>query len=387
MFDVQQLKAVEMALANRFTVVNGYAGSGKTTIIRQLCKALKLNGRTFHLCAFAGRAAARMRDVTECHASTIHSMLGWRGDGLGFTVKSLAGSTVILDEASMVPSWLLAEIIVRNPDRLVLVGDEGQLPPVGAGQPFHDIVHHGNPKNVITLNTCYRNKAAINRAASEIRDGRLPLSGEEDGERLAVINVNGAIGAHHWILNVVRKGEIDFSRDIVLCPANGADYTPATIESLNRDIANIIIPRDEFRLVDGDRAINTKNNPELDIWNGTTGSVKLDAGGAAWLTLDVPNADGEKSVLVPKAEVKHLRHAYALTIHKAQGSQYRKVVLVCLRRDTHILLDRSMLYTGVTRAQKECVILTDGGALSHAIGRTAHRRTLLQQLLTKGAIA
>ena len=169
--DENQMAAVRFALDHRFSIINGSAGTGKTSLIHALCDSLH-NRATVRLCAFAGKAAARLREATMHDASTIHRMLGWMGEGQGFACKTLRGSTVILDEASMVSSDLLAEIVKRNPDRLILVGDEAQLPPIGSGQPFHDLVRL-LPDCVRTLSTCYRSREAVLASALAIRAGNV----------------------------------------------------------------------------------------------------------------------------------------------------------------------------------------------------------------------
>lgn len=395
--DASQLAVVDKAVSRRLSVVNGGAGVGKTTIVKVICQRLLESGQPFALCAFAGKAAARLREATGRSASTIHSMLGWKGDGMGFTLDTLEGRAVILDEASMVPSDLLAEIVKRNPARLVLVGDEAQLPPVGIGQPFHDIVRL-LPDAVSTLTTCYRNKAAIHTAAAAVREGLSPFtSSDSGGERYSFQSVGDELKAHKTIYEMVQKGELDFSQDIVLCCRNGdgADI-PCSVGSLNAAIKGLVNPpaendkRPPLRRIDkGDRVIRIKNDSATDTWNGTTGTVfDIDVDGAMWVRTDYPilGRDGglTNEVLIQKDKVKDWQLGYALTVHKAQGSQYRKVVFAALLRDTHSLLDRPMLYTAITRAMRECVVVGEKAAMARAVQPRPPRRTILQHLLTKG---
>lgn len=355
-----------------------------TTIIKSIADTLTNAGKAVELCAFAGKAAARLKEATGHEACTIHRMLDYRGD-FGFTRKSLRGSTVILDEASMVSSDLMAEIVRRNPDRLILVGDEAQLPPVGSGQPFHDIVHLF-PDRVRTLTTCYRNREAIFNAALKIRQGVAPeLSAKSESELWDVQNIRDIRVTHGRILDLVRTGEVDFDEDIILCCRNGESDgdTECSVVAMNRDIKNIVNPNaaHEPKIEPGDRVINTKNHPELDVWNGTTGKCdRFDTDGGMWVELDYPNAAHESFVLIPRKQVKEWQLAYALTVHKAQGSQYRKVFFVCTRRDTAQLLDRPMLYTAVTRAKSECHIIGDITAFYAAINATERKLTVMQEL-------
>ena len=377
--DATQMEAVQFALDHRFSIINGSAGTGKTSLIHAMCDSL--SRATVRLCAFAGKAAARLREATMHDASTIHRMLGWMGEDGRFALKSLVGSTVILDEASMVSSDLLAEIVKRNPDRLVLVGDEAQLPPVGSGQPFHDLVRL-LPACVRTLTTCYRSSEAVLSSALAIRAGQVPPpSAKSESEYYEFCSYSDARRAHSAILNAVRRGDIDFDQDIILCCRNGdAPDEPCSVRSFNADIKAIVNPGDG-RIEHGDRIICTQNSADLDVWNGTTGRCRgFDTARAMWVDLDFPNSEGETSVLIPKDKVKDWQLAYALTVHKSQGSQYRKVFFVVTRRDTATLLSRPMVYTAVTRAKSECHVVGEAWAFGLAIRETKPKHTVMQEI-------
>ena len=376
--DETQMDAVQFALDRKFAIINGGAGCGKTTIIKAICDSLKSDIR---LCAFAGKAAARLREATMHPASTIHRMLGWMGDGNGFAVKTLRGITVILDEASMVSSDLLAEIVKRNPDRLVLVGDEAQLPPVGSGQPFHDLVHL-LPDCVRTLTTCYRSREAVLSSALAIREGNVPpIYTATENEDYKFISKSNAKEAHNIILGYVKDGDVYFDKDAILCCRNGESVDePLSVKSLNADIKAIVNPGDG-KIDAGDRIICTVNSSELDVWNGTTGRCAcFDSSRAMWVELDFPNADGETSVLIPKDKVKDWQLAYALTVHKSQGSQYRRVLIAIARRDTTTLLSRSMVYTAVTRAKRSCRVIGDAWAFGSAVREVRTKHTAMQEI-------
>lgn len=382
--DETQMDAVQFAIDRKFSIINGSAGTGKTSLIHALCDSLSRYGDV-RLCAFAGKAAARLREATMHHATTIHRMLGWMGDGIGFSVKTLRGSTVILDEASMVSSDLLAEIVRRNPDRLVLVGDEAQLPPVGCGQPFHDLVNL-LPDCVRTLSTCYRSREAVLSSALAIRNGETPPHyAATETEDYQFLSQSNAHNAHNMILSYVKDGDIDFSQDVILCCRNGdSAEEPLTVKSLNADIKKIV--NAEFSgspttISQGDRIICTVNSSELDVWNGTTGRCAcFDVGRSMWVELDFPNSDGERNVLIPKDKVKDWQLAYALTVHKSQGSQYRRVIFAVARRDVSNLLNRPMVYTAVTRAKRSCRIIGDAWAFGVAVRELQAKHTVIQEI-------
>ncbi len=393
--DESQQRAVNMALDKNFCVITGGAGYGKTQIIKHIVKNLSYPLDNICLCAFAGKAAARMREATEYKASTIHRLLGYNGNR--FTVNDLLGKVIIIDEASMISSSLMAEIMKRRPQKLILVGDAAQLPPVGEGQPFHDIINHF-PNKVCVLQKCYRASEAIFKASQMIRNGEMPPMEEESkNEHFKMVNTGNAKETHQYILELVKSGVFDFEHDIILSPRN-EDKTndSSAIDSLNRDILSIVNPHDVIRKTngneetekwkDGDRVINIKNNPALDIWNGTTGTVlSVTNKQSMFIHTDIPviGADGEETneVLLSADDVKNLKHAYALTVHKSQGSQYNKVVLIALSRDSYALLDKAMIYTGVTRAKHECIVIGELNAIRDALRRNTSKQTILQYLL------
>lgn len=382
--DDQQLATIEFAVSKKFAVITGGAGHGKTTIIKNIADRVKNPA----LCAFAGKAAARLKEATGRDASTIHRLLG--SNGMIFQRKDLHGITVIIDESSMISSDLLAEIVKREPAGLILVGDEAQLPPVGKGQPFHDIINL-KPDRMMRLEKCYRNKAAVFKAALEIRAGNMPLMNDSSEDEMWSIQHSGAAETtQEYILNLVRNGIVDFSSDVILCPRNGdGPESACTVKGLNQAIKDLVNPSaDPFAI--GDRCINTKNCSEKNVWNGTTGEVhSIDHSGHIWVKLDIPILDEAQSeegkpvytdkVLFNKEMKKSLQLAYALTVHKSQGSQYRRVIFVCLERDTRILT-RSLIYTAVTRAQQACCVVGQKGALNRGIQTIKSKQTVLQEL-------
>lgn len=383
--DQSQIEAVERAVERPFSIINGGAGCGKTTIIREIVNRLEQEGEIVKLCSPTGKAAARLRQASGCPACTVHSLLRFGGER--FAAGPFAGSSVIIDESSMMDSALLAEIAKRHPDRLVLVGDQAQLPPVGAGQPFHDVIRF-YPETVRTLTTCYRNAEAVFRAASAIRAGRMPeLHAESAHEKWDVHATGEPEETQRVILEWVRQGVFDFKQDIILAPKNGernaetGEFPPCTVNRLNLEIVKLLNPRDPAerrRFLPGDRVIVTKNNAEKDIWNGTTGTVaRTDMDGGLFMALDPLGDEEPPEVRLSREETADLQHAYALTVHKSQGSQYRKVLFVCLMRDRFIL-DRSLVYTAVTRTRSECLVAGQLPALAQALESSKGKETVIQ---------
>jgi len=391
--DESQLEAVRFAISHKFAIINGGAGVGKTTVIRMIVRGIKAAYPKLHvkLCAPTGKAAARLKEASGFEATTIHVMLGAMGNDI-FTAGPLDKIAVIVDESSMVDSALLAEILKRDPAKVVLVGDQAQLTPVGHGQPFHDIINL-HPESIRTLTKCYRNTEAVFQAATQIRNGNLPVRhAKSDGEEWTIVAAPHPEEAQEIICAWARDGLLDFATDIVLCPKNGIRgdderFQDATVNAFNEDLLEIDRQKrgtlDTGKFVPGDRVINTVNNAEEHVWNGTTGTVHaVDDDGGIFVKLDVPYKDeitGEEkdTVLFNRDMAKALRYAYALTVHKSQGSQYRKVVMAILARDK-FQLDRSLIYTGVTRTRVECVIVGDYSAFASGITATRKKDTCLQ---------
>lgn len=382
--DAKQQQAIEQSRRIGYTLVTGGAGTGKTTVIRDIAERLEADGEKVEICAFAGKAAARIKEATGHDASTIHRMLGWRG--VKFSRGYLDRISVICDESSMVPSPLLAEICKRNPERIILVGDEAQLPPVGVGQPFFDLIKL-YPERVVRLDICHRATEAIHQAANLVRAGQMPpMSASSPNENWEIENTGDAERTQAYLLELVKAKTLDYSQDIIIAPRNGDNAEePCCVNSLNHLIASIVNPRrDERKIQPGDRVICTKNCPELDIWNGTTGTATaIDASGRLHFQPDYPvsSRDGKTTdVDVPSDVARNFELAYALTIHKAQGSQYRRVIVVCLMRDAAVMLSRPMLYTAATRARQTCQIVGQSAAFANGIRKLEPKRTVLYVL-------
>jgi len=377
--DGNQCEAVEKAASSRFFIINGGAGTGKTTIISRLCGMLQ----NAVLCSFTGKAAARIREATGILSQTIHRLLKW--NGTKFMAGNLSDCNIVIDEASMLSSTLLAEIVRRCPRSLTLVGDEAQLPPVGEGQPFHDLVR-AMPERVHTLTTCYRATGAICQAGQAIRNGFMPKNMDSDGELFETKQTGDAEKTHQAILDIVRMGSIDFKEDVVLVPRNEGPFS--SVGSLNRAIRDIVNPGEDIPFRPEDRVMNLKNNSHLDIWNGTTGKVvSVMPSGRMIIETDLPVMDDEgkpkSEVVISPEEARNFTLAYAMTVHKAQGSQYRGVWMACLSRDSYTLLDNAMMYTAVTRARKSCHLIGEIRAIHAAIGNRTSKRTVMQLLAEK----
>ena len=375
-FDESQKEAIEKSLNSRFWIITGAAGTGKTTIINEIVENYSFD---YEILAPTGKAAARLREITGKDASTIHRALRYDGDTFnrGAPFKGL----VIVDEASMVDLALLAEIIKLKPKKLVLVGDFAQLPPVGAGQPFHDLIR-SRPECVTTLQKCYRADGAIHIACNNIRDGKLPpaklISG---GEAWHIIETGGSESTMKYLYGWVKKGQYNPENDLLLSPRYGSNENgDGGIDAINTMVKGILNPSSD-KYKEGDRILCLKNFAKDNMWNGDIGTVNdvtyNGRGiGSLWVIWD---KDKSGAVELTKEQVRETKLGYCLSVHKAQGSECRRVFMVVLNKH-YYQLSRSLLYTGVTRAKEGVCILGEKQAVIRAINQVANKRTVLRHL-------
>ena len=375
-FDASQKAAIDLALTGRDCLISGGAGTGKTTIIQEIARAKEATGGSV-ICAPTGKAAARLKEATGYFAQTIHRLLGWTGEDFIGKPEPIH-SPVIIDEASMVDSWLLAKVLEANPPQVVLVGDSAQLPPVGKGQPFHDLLRL-RPQRAANLTTCYRSQAAVHHAAQKIRNGEAPeIHAEGGGETWHMEEHIDANAITTRVVELIRSGWLNPKTDIVLSPKHGAgEENDGGILAINKAIMGECNPHDDGESwKEGDRVIMTKNFGPDDLWNGDLGTIS-DIGwdGLPWVTLDRQREKGPAKL--KKDQIRELKHAWCLSVHKSQGSQFRRVVVVCLK-EHRFMLTRSLIYTAVTRTREQCYVLGHLGAFYNGINRVDERRTVLQ---------
>ncbi len=374
-YDEVQLHAIEEALRSRVMVLTGGPGTGKTTTTQGIIAALKHLGLRILLAAPTGRAAKRMSEATGIEAKTIHRLLEYNPkDGYKRNDENpLEGDALIVDECSMIDIILMNNLMKAVPAsmRLILVGDIDQLPSVGAGNVLRDIIESGKIP-VIRLARIFRQaqSSRIVISAHAINQGRFPDTSngkdtdfffiqQEDPEKVAGEIVN-------LVKNRLPKAYHRKSSDIqVLTPmqrgiVGAANLNMALQHALNP--SEVSLNRSGYSFRRGDRVMQLRNNYDKDVFNGDLGfveSVDLEE-----RTLSV-NFDG-RLVEYDSSELDELTLAYATTIHKSQGSEYPIVVIPVLM--THyVMLQRNLIYTGITRARKICVLIGTKKALSYAI--------------------
>ena len=399
-----QWRGVTQALEHRLSILTGGPGTGKSATMRTLVDLLKAHRKSARLCAPTGKAARRLSELTGVDATTIHRLLEWAPDA-GFTRDAshpIGGCDVlIVDEASMLSVHLAEALLAAVGPRthVLLVGDVDQLAPVGPGRVLEDLLElegsAGGARTVpaTRLTEVFRQAARslIVRAAHAINAGELPdgVAGAGDVRDFFLIMRDGprAIFAEVCELAATRLPShygLDPAADVqVLAPMHKG---PLGIDALNTELRARLNPDGTpiggTGLRVGDKVMQTRNSYEHDLFNGERG-VLLHHDDTRDRVL-FGGEDGRR-VSLPSDALDTLRLAYAATVHKAQGSQARAIV-VPIFRGHQIMLTRNLVYTAVTRAQDVCVVVGERAALATAVGRTDARRryTRLAQLVAGG---
>src|SRR5262252_6180252 len=381
-----QKEAIRVALTSKVVVITGGPGVGKTTLVNSILKILLAKSIAISLCAPTGRAAKRLSESTGLEAKTIHRLLETDPRTGAFRRNEeapLECDLLVVDETSMVDVPLMRALLRALPDRaaLLLVGDVDQLPSVGPGQVLADIIASGAVR-VVRLTEIFR-QAAESRIvvnAHRINQGLMPDFTPVEGGDFYFVDAADAEEGVRKLLAVVqnripKRFGLDPIRDIqVLCPMNRGGVGA---RSLNIELQTALNPPGEIRIerfgwtfCPGDKVMQVENDYDKDVYNGDLGVVSRIDMEEGELSVDFDGRD----VTYGFGELDELVLAYATTIHKSQGSEYPAVVIP-LSTQHYPMLQRNLVYTGVTRGKRLVVLVGQRKALAIAVkGARARRR-------------
>jgi exodeoxyribonuclease V alpha subunit len=381
-----QVAAIRLALMSKVLVMTGGPGIGKTTIVRAILRILAAKGVRPLLCAPTGRAAKRMTEATGFEAKTIHRLLEVDPKGGGFKRgddNPLDCDLLVVDEASMVDVMLMQALMKAIPDKaaLLIVGDIDQLPSLGPGQVLADVIASGAVP-VLRLTEVFRQAAQsrIITSAHRINQGSIPdLSPPGVDSDFYFVQADDPETAVPRIIELVKtripkRFGLDPIRDIqVLCPMNrggvGARSLNIELQAALNPAGDRKVERFGWTFAPGDKVMQVENDYDKEVYNGDIGHIH-----------DVDPAAGEivvifdgRSVTYGLGELDMLVPAYAATIHKSQGSEYPAVIIPVLTQH-YPMLQRNLLYTGVTRGKRLVVLIGQKKAIVIAVRNASGRR-------------
>ncbi|MEO0795069.1 MAG: ATP-dependent RecD-like DNA helicase [Verrucomicrobiota bacterium] len=399
-FASEQTEAVKAALRCKVSILTGGPGTGKTTILRALVDILRAKKVKLTLASPTGRAAARMAESTGAHAQTIHRLLKFDAQAGGFVHTDdnpLKTEFMIVDESSMLDSRLAAALLRALPANahLLLVGDIHQLPSVGAGAVLSDIIEfiEGKPSSamaVTRLGKIFRQgaRSAIVTTAHAIMNNRAQapfivnrIADIDPAQDLHFLQTTDPEDTVRQITNLWKEHLprwYDWANRLmdiqVLAPMHKGASGVARINedlpaALNAESRGVIYGNSKFR--QNDKVIQTRNNYEKGIFNGDLGCISAVNVEAGTVAVDY---DGNE-IEYERPELLDLSLAYAITIHKSQGSEF-PIVLIPLLKQHYVMLQRNLLYTAITRGRKKVILVGDPAAYSMAVRNVESLRRL-----------
>jgi exodeoxyribonuclease V alpha subunit len=388
-----QIRALNTAINNKLTIITGGPGVGKTTLVKSVIDAISTTGCKISLAAPTGRAAKRMHQATGMMAKTIHRLLEYNPQIFGFNRNSdnpLEGDLLIIDEASMIDVKLMGQLFQAIPDSMavLIVGDIDQLPSVGPGAVLADCIKSDRiPK--VTLTEIHRQAAEslITVNAHKINQGLMPHSADpgEIGDFYIISEVEPE-KIYQKIITLLQqripnKFNLNPIHDIqVLTPmqkgALGAKQLNTVLQKAQNPNLNLGITKFDQIFAPQDKVLQTVNNYEKNTFNGDLGIIERINNKQLIVNFD------NKLITYEENELDELQLAYATTIHKSQGSEF-PAIIIPITMHHFMLLERNLLYTGITRGKKLVVLIGDLKAIKIACKnqKAKDRNTLLCQRL------
>jgi len=391
--------AIEMSFKCNILIITGGPGTGKTTTLKSLAHAHKSIGRRLLLASPTGRAAKRLSEVSGFNALTIHRLLDYSPKEMLFKNNKdnpLDCDTLIIDEASMIDMNLFYSLLsaLKATTTLILVGDSDQLPSVGPGSVLNELIK-SDIITVVRLTSIFRQAESsdIIKNAHLINSGNMPKLVVPDGQVSTdcyFLSASDDLKIYTLLKNILtigltKKFGFDPVKDIqVITPMNKGSLGVIRLNEILRDLLNpssshkneIQIYERNFR--EGDKVIQLKNNYDLDIYNGDMGIIKSIDTEEQEIVIDF----FQKEVTLQSSDLIDLSLAYAITVHKSQGSEYPCVIMV-VSNQHYLMLQRNLIYTALTRARQTMVFIGSSRAISIAVNndKIKKRNTVLAELL------
>ena len=403
-YNSDQLEAIKKSYTRDFLIITGGPGTGKTTIMKGIVELYRLMNKLSYeklnekiaLLAPTGRASKRMSEATLMNASTIHRFLKWSKETNKFQVNEYNKSKVefvIIDESSMIDTYLMASLLkgLSSNCKIVIVGDDHQLPSVGPGQVLHDLIHsnqlevvelkelyrQGKDSNIISLAYDIRNKK-INDEIFNIEDDLTFIECDDD---MVITNICE-------ISNTYK--DISYKKFQILAPMykglNG-------IDAINKSVREIFNPKSTVKKEskqsdvtyrEEDKVIQLTNMPDDNVYNGDIGLIyRISTSPKKEMQIDFDS----NIVKYTPTNYTNFRQAYAISIHKAQGSEF-DIVVIPIVKGYNKMLYQKLIYTAVTRAKKKLYLIGDINALKKAAQNTNSdiRKTTIKEYLINGII-
>lgn len=396
-----QKNVVKQIESSNVVVFTGKAGSGKTSSAKAILNSFV--GASIACCSLSAKAAQRIQEATGFKATTIHRLLEYNGGGFAHGPENrLIQDVIFLDEASMVNCTLFYRLVsaIKEGAKLIICGDYAQLPPIGAGNVFTDILHMSSKFNVSVLRKVHRQAEAsgILTDANKIREGIYPIKEPRsqviNGELkdMAYVFRDDSYRIQDIVVDQFMRAKEKHGLDSVAVAVPRKDTVINSALEINKQIQLRVIDTKHTNYIQGlankfyigDRILQTENDSSRDIYNGEVGYVEkvfphAKSDEVCMVAKFKSTINGEDKIIeYNREQLSSVLLGYSLSVHKLQGSEY-DYIIVALDNSHYILLDRCMLYTAITRAKKMCVLVSQPEAFKRAmkINKTNDRQTWL----------
>ncbi len=395
-FSEEQKEAIKASTTNPLTIITGAAGTGKTTICCGLIKLLDILGSTYSVCAPTGKAANKLEAVTGKKASTIHRLLKY-APSAGYRINEnnpLNIDYLIVDEASMVDLLLLKAIFLGagKKTRMIFIGDPHQIPPVAVGNSLQALEGSYAVSQVV-LPRIFRQKkeSTILKNANLVNIEKLfPMEDTEDFKFIDVSNPIKMIKLLHDSIEELKKEGYHPIKDInILTPLNkgGGEISVSNLNARLRDSLNPATGTNSFKIYErefriNDKVMQGKNDYELDIYNGDIGFLTANDPIAKYITIDFYGNE----INIPYPKTENISHNYAMTVHKAQGSEAKAIIFLATKAGCYFLLNKNLFYTAITRAKEKLIMIMPYSVVRMAVGFNIRRQSHLSKRIQNLAL-